>query len=80
MTVRVRIGDIMRECGLSRAKATYYTAFGLLKTVGKVDTGANLYDLDETIKRVNMIKELKSKRLMLKEIKKEINKKFSARA
>lgn len=75
MTARVRIGDIMRECGLSRAKASYYTAMGLIKTIGKTDTGAGLYDLEETRKRVTRIKELQGKRLKLKEIKEELDKK-----
>lgn len=79
MTAKVRIGDIMRECDLSRAKADFYTIRGLLKTVGKTDSGARLYDLDKTRKRVKTIKELQGKRLKLKEIKQQLDKKFSVR-
>jgi DNA-binding transcriptional MerR regulator len=76
ITAKVRIGDVMRECGLSRTKASFYTIMGLLKTVGRTDTGANLYDLEETIKRIEMIKELQSQRFKIKEIKEKLDEKF----
>lgn len=79
MVAKVRVGDIMRECAISRSKATFYTAFGLLRTVGKTDSGSYLYDLEETKKRIDTIKEFKNQRLKLAEIKEELDKKSSTR-
>lgn len=79
ITAKVRIGDVMRECGLSRTKASFYTTTGLLKTVGRTDTGANLYDLEETLKRIEIIKELQMQRFKIREIKEKLDEKFLRR-
>ena len=77
MTAKIRIGDVMRELGLTRATLTFYTAQGLFKTAGKTDTGAFLYDLEDTGKRLGVIRKLKSERYKIKDIKKMLPKKLA---
>ena len=77
MIAKIRIGDIMREFGLTRATIHYYTSEGLFKLAGKTESGGALYDLEVTGKRLAAIKALKADRYKIKDIKKMLEKKLT---
>ncbi|MFA5859245.1 MAG: response regulator [Elusimicrobiota bacterium] len=66
----VKIGKIAEEIGVLPSTIRYYTNLGLLKTYGRTQGGFRLYDYEETLHRLKILKQLEDeKRYTLDEIK-----------
>jgi DNA-binding transcriptional MerR regulator len=65
------LGEISLKLGINKSKLAYFFSMGLLKSISKVGK-TNIFDLDETIKTVKKINDLKEKGKTLEEIKKLI--------
>ena len=67
----ISLTDLAKEVKVSKSTLHYYISFDLIKadeTIGKMF----VFDKQKTIKRLNQIKQLRSKGLTLKEVRKEL--------
>lgn len=68
---QVSLGELAIELGINKSKLAYFFSIGLLKpvdTIGKM----NVFNHNETIKRLKKIEKLKAKGKKLDEIKEEL--------
>lgn len=80
MTKKMRIeigllktGEIAREARVLTSMIRYYTEKGLLKVRELTDGGYRLYDREDTIERLRMVKAVKVGHLSLAEVKAQLN-------
>ena len=64
----VSLGELAIELGINKSKLAYYFSVGLLKPIAMVGK-MNVFDYDQTIKRVIKIEQLKKSGKTLAEIK-----------
>jgi DNA-binding transcriptional MerR regulator len=64
----LKIGEIANEAGVRESTIRYYTNIGILSVSETTDTGYRLYDRDETLRRLQAIKEINSGKLTLSQI------------
>lgn len=64
----VSLGEIAIELGINKSKLAYYFSVGLLKPIAMVGK-MNVFDYDQTIKRIVKIEQLKKSGKTLAEIK-----------
>ena len=67
-TTPVRRGKLAKKLGIPEPTVKYYTEIGLFEPSGKTPHGHLLYDQTQMESRYLRIKELKKKRLTIKEI------------
>ncbi|MCJ7646551.1 MerR family transcriptional regulator [bacterium] len=68
----VKIGEMAKLAGLLPSTIRYYTKLGLLEAAATTPGGQNLYDKEETLSRVRMIKSIERQSLPLQTIRKII--------
>ena len=64
----LKIGEIAREARVLSSTIRYYTEIGLLKVKEVTDGGYRLYDRNDTIERLDMVKKANNRCLSLTEI------------
>lgn len=64
----VSLGELAIELGINKSKLAYYFSVGLLKPIAMVGK-MNVFDYDQTIKRIVKIEQLKKSGKTLAEIK-----------
>ena len=68
----LKIGEIAKLAGVLPSTVRYYTEIGLVEPAGTTPGGQKLYDKEDTLNRIRMIKDIERKRLPLQKIKKII--------
>ena len=69
----LKVGEIAREARVLASTIRYYTEIGLLKVRELTDGGYRLYDREETVERLRMVKTVNEGRLSLAEIRAQLN-------
>ena len=64
----LKVGEIAREARVLTSTIRYYTEIGLLKVRELTEGGYRLYDRDETVERLRMVKAVNGGHLSLAEI------------
>jgi DNA-binding transcriptional MerR regulator len=65
----LKIGEMAKLAGVLPSTIRYYTEIGLVEPAGTTPGGQRLYDKEDTLSRVRMIKNIERKRLPLQKIK-----------
>lgn len=65
----LKIGEIARESGVRQSTIRHYTEVGLLSIAETMESGYRLYDRNETLRRICLIKEISTSRQSLNQIK-----------
>ena len=69
----LKIGEISKEAKILKSTIRYYTEIGLLKVKEVTEGGYRLYDRNDTIERLDMVKEVNNGYLSLTEIRMQMN-------
>ena len=69
----LKIGEIARETEVMRSTIRHYTEIGLLKVREITEGGYRLYDREETVERLRMVKDVNEGYLSLAEVKEQLN-------
>ncbi len=65
----LKIGEMAKLAGVLPSTIRYYTEIGLVEPAGTTPGGQRLYDKEDTLSRVRMIKNIEKQRLSLQKIK-----------
>ena len=68
----LKVGEIAREAQVLNSTVRYYTEIGLLKVREMTDGGYRLYDREETLQRLSLVRQANEGYLSLSEIKARI--------
>ena len=68
----LKIGEIAREAGARQSTIRYYTEVGLLSIAETMESGYRLYDRNETLRRLEMIKAISDTRVSLNQLRVEM--------
>ena len=68
----LKIGEMAKLAGVLPSTIRYYTEIGLVEPAGTTPGGQKLYDKEDTLSRVRIIKNIEKQRLPLQKIKKII--------
>ncbi len=68
----LKIGEMAKLAGVLPSTIRYYTEIGLVEPAGTTPGGQKLYDKEDTLSRIRMIKNIEKQRLPLQTIKKII--------
>lgn len=68
----LKIGEMAKLAGVLPSTIRYYTEIGLVEPAGTTLGGQRLYDKEDTLSRIRMIKNIENERLPLQTIKKII--------
>jgi DNA-binding transcriptional MerR regulator len=68
----LKVGEIAREAQIMVSTVRYYTEIGILKVKEMTDGGYRLYDREETLQRLNLVRQANEGYLSLNEIKARI--------
>ena len=68
----LKLGEIAREAQVLNSTVRYYTEIGILKVKEMTDGGYRLYDREETLQRLNLVRQANEGYLSLNEIKARI--------
>jgi DNA-binding transcriptional MerR regulator len=66
----LKIGEMAKLAGVLSSTIRYYTRLGLLEVAGTTPRGQRLYDKEDTLTRVRMIKNIERQHLPLQTIRK----------
>jgi len=66
----LKIGETAKLAGVLPSTIRYYTQLGLLEAAATTPGGQRLYDKEDTLSRVRMIKNIERQHLLLQTIKK----------
>ncbi len=69
----LKVGEIAREAEVLASTIRYYTEIGLLKVRELTDGGYRLYDREDTMERLRMVKAVNVGYLSLAEVKEQLN-------
>lgn len=69
----VKIGKMAEIAGVRQSTIRYYTDIGLVKVADHTSGGQKLYDPEDTLKRVQIVKKIGRQRLSLDTIKNVID-------
>lgn len=69
----LKVGEIAGEARVLTSTIRYYTEIGLLKVKELTGGGYRLYDREDTIERLRMVKAVNVGRLSLAEVKAQLN-------
>ena len=73
MAELVKIGKMAELAGVRISTIRYYTDIGLVKVAGTTQGGQKLYDVEDTLKRVQIVKNIGRQKLSLDTIKNVID-------
>lgn len=65
----LKIGEMAKITGVLPSTIRYYTEIGLVEPAGTTPGGQKLYDKEDTLSRIRMIKNIEKQRLPLQKIK-----------
>jgi DNA-binding transcriptional MerR regulator len=68
----LKVGEVAREAQVLNSTVRYYTEIGLLKVREMTDGGYRLYDREETLQRLSLVRQANEGYLSLREIKAQI--------
>jgi len=68
----LKLGEIASEAQVLNSTVRYYTEIGILKVKEMTDSGYRLYDREETLQRLNLVRKANEGYLSLREIKVQI--------
>ena len=68
----LKVGAVAREAQVLSSTVRYYTEIGILKVKEMTDGGYRLYDREETLQRLNLVRQANEGYLSLREIKAQI--------
>jgi len=68
----LKIGEMAKLAGVLPSTVRYYTEIGLVEAAGTTPGGQKLYDKEDTLSRIRIIKNIEKQRLPLQTIKKII--------
>jgi DNA-binding transcriptional MerR regulator len=68
----LKVGEVAREAQVLNSTVRYYTEIGLLKVREMTDGGYRLYDREETLQRLSLVRQANEGYLSLSEIKARI--------
>ena len=68
----LKLGEIAREAQVLNSTVRYYTEIGILKVKEITDGGYRLYDREETLQRLNLVRQANEGYLSLSDIKARI--------
>jgi len=68
----LKVGEIAREAQVLNSTVRYYTEIGILKVKEMTDGGYRLYDREETLQRLNLVRQANEGYLSLSDIKARI--------
>ena len=68
----LKLGEIASEAQVLNSTVRYYTEIGILKVKEMTDSGYRLYDREETLQRLNLVRQANEGYLSLNEIKARI--------
>jgi DNA-binding transcriptional MerR regulator len=68
----LKVGEVAREAQVLNSTVRYYTEIGLLKVREMTDGGYRLYDREETLQRLSLVRQANEGYLSLREIKVQI--------
>ena len=69
----LKVGEIAREARVLASTVRYYTEIGLLKVKELTDGGYRLYDREDTMERLRMVKAVNVGHLSLAEVRRQLN-------
>ena len=69
----LKVGEIAREARVLASTIRYYTEIGLLKVRELTDGGYRLYDREDTMERLRLVKRVNEGYLSLAEIRSQLN-------
>ena len=69
----LKVGEIAKEARVLASTIRYYTEVGLLKVKEFTDGGYRLYDREDTIERLRMVRKVNEGYLSLSEIKAQLS-------
>ena len=73
MSELLKIGKMAEAAGVRVSTIRYYTDIGLVKVASTTPGGQKLYDLEDTLKRIQIVKKIGRQRLSLDTIKNVID-------
>jgi len=68
----LKVGEVAREAQVLNSTVRYYTEIGILKVREMTDGGYRLYDREETLQRLSLVRQANEGYLSLREIKAQI--------
>ena len=68
----LKVGEVAREAQVLNSTVRYYTEIGLLKVREMTDGGYRLYDREETLQRLSLVRQANEGYLSLSDIKARI--------
>jgi len=68
----LKVGEVAREAQVLNSTVRYYTEIGILKVREMTDGGYRLYDREETLQRLSLVRQANEGYLSLSEIKARI--------
>ena len=68
----LKAGEVAREAQVLNSTVRYYTEIGILKVKEMIDGGYRLYDREETLQRLSLVRQVNEGYLSLNEIKARI--------
>ena len=68
----LKVGEVAREAQVLNSTVRYYTEIGLLKVREMTDGGYRLYDREETLQRLSLVRHANEGYLSLSDIKARI--------
>ena len=69
----LKVGEIAREARVLASTIRYYTEVGLLKVKELTDGGYRLYDREDTMERLRIVKSVNEGHLSLAEVRAQMN-------
>ena len=73
MSELLKIGKMAELAGVRQSTIRYYTDIGLVKVADTTSGGQKLYDSEDTLKRIQIVKKIGRQRLSLDTIKNVID-------
>ena len=68
----LKTGEMAKLAGVLSSTIRYYTGLGLIEPAATTPGGQRLYDKEDTLSRIRMVKNIERQRLPLQKIKKII--------
>ena len=69
----LKVGEVAKDAKVLASTIRYYTEIGLLKVRELTEGGYRLYDREDTIERLRMVKAVNEGYLSLAEVKEQLN-------
>lgn len=73
----MKVGEIAKEASVPPSTIRYYVKFGLLKPAEVLPSKYRLFDPEETVRKIRLIRELQAKKPTLLKISQALNEKHA---